>query len=316
MVPSQRDVMPTLRGDFWLCNIVLRPAEARAISPEVSSRSCFRTLRGCTAPPGAFQWSLGSFPSGSETGARVRTNHLQHISLLSQHDLEAHSSQVGRLQTRGRSSNSGSGLAATAGRFPKVQRPYSFADALPLRQGDAMGIAGCSAQSHGTGRSERHQQAEKAPVCSSSTGRMENPRRAGSTVSNHGSHCVVLRLAYQRDPGSPMDRLRLPKVGRSDPEISSGKTPEPAQDRVFARRSPSRKQLHPCSEDVARTLRDNGTTVGLSESRNGTSMPRRLDSGRLPDSGWREARTRQDWISYVSSHLPRVAGRNGSTHAS
>jgi hypothetical protein len=35
---------------------------------------------------------------------------------------------------------------------------------LPLRQGDAMGVAGCSAQSHGTGRSERHQQTEKAPV--------------------------------------------------------------------------------------------------------------------------------------------------------
>ena len=45
MVPSQRDVMPTLRDDFELCNVVLRQAEARAISPEVSGRSSFWTLR-------------------------------------------------------------------------------------------------------------------------------------------------------------------------------------------------------------------------------------------------------------------------------
>jgi hypothetical protein len=153
-------------------------------------------------------------------------------------------------------------------------------------------------------------------VCSSSTGRMENSRRACSAVSNNGSHCVVLRIAYQRDPGSAMDRLRLPTVGRSDPEISSGKTPEPPKDRVFARRSPSRKQLHSCSDEVAGALRCNGRTVGLSESSNRTSVPRRLNPGRLPGSGRREAWTRQDWISYVSSQLPRVAGRNGSTHGS
>ena len=35
-----------------------------------------------------------------------------------------------------------------------------------------------------------------------------------------------------------------------------------------------------------------------------------------PGSGRREARSRQDWISYVSSHLPRVAGRNRSTNGS
>ena len=67
---------------------------------------------------------------------------------------------------------------------------------------------------------------------------------------------------------------------------------------------------------VSSTPRSNGTTVGLSESGNRTSVPRRLNSGRLPGSGRREAWTRQDWISYVSSHLPRVAGRNGSTNGS
>jgi hypothetical protein len=186
--------------------------------------------RGRTAITGAFQWSLGSFPSGSETGARVRTNHLQHISLLSQHDLEAHSSQVGRFQTRRRSPHSGSGLAAKSRCFPKVQRPCLFAHALPLRQGDAMGIAGCSTQSDGTGRSEGQQQTEKAPVCSSSTGRTENSRRACSAVSNNDSHHVVLWIAHRRDPGSAVVRLRLHAVGGSDPEISSGKTPEPAKD--------------------------------------------------------------------------------------
>ena len=42
---------------------------------------------------------------------------------------------------------------------------------------------------------------------------------------------VVLRIAYQRDPGSSLDRLRFPTLDRSDPEISSGKTPEPVKDR-------------------------------------------------------------------------------------
>src|SRR6516162_9708365 len=42
----QSDVMPTLRSDSWRCNEVLRLASAQAVSPEVSSRSGFRTLRG------------------------------------------------------------------------------------------------------------------------------------------------------------------------------------------------------------------------------------------------------------------------------
>jgi len=42
---SQRDVMTTLRSDFQRRNVVSRPASARAVSPEVSSRSGFRTLR-------------------------------------------------------------------------------------------------------------------------------------------------------------------------------------------------------------------------------------------------------------------------------
>jgi hypothetical protein len=44
---SQKDVKATLRGDSWRCNVVLRARKARAVSPEVSSRSGFRTLQGC-----------------------------------------------------------------------------------------------------------------------------------------------------------------------------------------------------------------------------------------------------------------------------
>src|SRR5215472_2935873 len=285
------------------------------------SESCRRDAsdyqrRGRTAPPGSFQWSPGSVPSRSETGTGVRTNHLQNIGLVSEHDFSAHPSRVGRLQTGGSSSHSGSGLAAEAGRFTKVQRPYSFVDVPPLRQSDAMGIAGCSTQSHGTGRGERHQQAEKTSVCSSGAGRMENPRQTCSAVSNNGAHCFVLRIANQRDPRSPMDRLRLQTLSPSDPEISGGKTPEPAKDRVFAGRGPSRKELHCCSEEVAENLREDRTTVGLPESSNGAPVPCRLNPRRLPGSGGRQAGTWKDWLPYVSSHLPRMARRNGSANGS
>jgi hypothetical protein len=78
-----------------------------------------------------------------------------------------------------------------------------------------------------------------------------------------------------------VDRLRLQTVGRSDPEIGSGETPEPAKDRIFAGRGPSRKELYCCSEEVAGALRENGTTVGFPESSDRASVPRRLNSRRL-----------------------------------
>jgi YVTN family beta-propeller protein len=37
--------MPALRGVFWLRDVVLRPAQARVVSREISSRSGSRTLR-------------------------------------------------------------------------------------------------------------------------------------------------------------------------------------------------------------------------------------------------------------------------------
>jgi len=145
---------------------------------------------------------------------------------------------------------------------------------------------------------------------------MENPRQTCSAVSNNGAHCFVLRIANQRDPRSPMDRLRLQTVGRSDPEISGGKTLEPAKDRVFAGRGPAREELHCCSKEMAGTLLQNGTTMGLPEPSDGTPVPRRLDPRRLPGSGRRQAGTWQDWVPYVSSHLQSLAGRNGSANRS
>jgi integrase len=56
----------------------------------------------------------------------VRTNHLQHISLLSEHDLAAHSSQVGRLQTLVQD------WLRKLDISPKYKRPYSFAHVPPL----------------------------------------------------------------------------------------------------------------------------------------------------------------------------------------
>src|SRR5581483_2262706 len=285
------------------------------------SESCRRHAfdhqrRGRSAPPGSFQWSPGSVSSRSEAGAGVRTNHSQHIGLLSEHDFSAHPSQVGRKQAGRSSSHSGSGLAAETGRFPEVQRPYSFTDVPPLRQGDVMGIAGCSTQSHGTGRSEGHQQTKATSVCSSGAGRMENPRQTCSAVSNNGAHCFVLRIADQRDPRSPMDRLRFQTVGCSNPEISSWKTPESVENRILAGRGSARKELYCCSEEVARTLRENGTAVGLPESCDRASIPCRLNSRRLLGSNRRQAGTRQDWIPYVSSHVSCVARRNGSANGS
>src|SRR5438552_973615 len=285
------------------------------------SESCRRHAsdlqrRGRAATPGSFQWSPGSVSSRSETGTGVRTNHSQHTGLLSEHDFSAHPSQVGRLQAGGSSSHSGSGLAPKVGRVTKVQRPYPFSDVPSLRQSDAMGIAGCSAQSDGAGRSERHQQAEKTSMRSSGAGRLENPRQTCSAISNNGAHCFVLRIANQRDSRSPMDRLRFQTVDRSDPEISGGKTPEPAEDRVFAGRGASRKELHCCSEKVAGHLREDRTTVGLPEPGDGAPVPRRLDPRRLPSPGRAQAGTWQDWVPYVSSHLSGVARRNGSANGS
>jgi hypothetical protein len=48
---------------------------------------------------------------------------------------------------------------------------------------------------HLPGRSERHQQTEKASACSSGGGRVESPRQTCSAVSNNGPHCTVLRIA-------------------------------------------------------------------------------------------------------------------------
>ena len=95
-----------------------------------------------------------------------------------------------------------------------------------------------------------------------------------------------------------------------------GKHPEPAKDRAFAGRGPSRKELHCCSKEVAGTLRENGTTMGFPESSNGASVPRRLNPRRLSGSGRRQAGTWQDWVPYVSPLLPGVARRNRSTNGS
>jgi hypothetical protein len=151
---------------------------------------------------------------------------------------------------------------------------------------------------------------------SSGAGRLENPRQTCSAISNNGAHCFVLRIANQRDPRSPMDRLRFQTIDRSDPEISRGKTPEPAEDRVFAGRGASRKELHCCSEKVAGNLREDRTTVGFPEPSDGAPVPRRLDPRRLPGPGRAQAGTWQGWVSYVSSHLSGVARRNGSANGS
>jgi hypothetical protein len=145
---------------------------------------------------------------------------------------------------------------------------------------------------------------------------MENPRQTCSAVSNNGAHRLMLRIADQRDPRSPMDRLRFQTVGCSNPEISSWKTPEPVENRIFAGRGSARKELYCCFEEVARTLRENRTAVGFPESCDRASVPCRLNSRRLPGSRRRQAGTRQDWIPYVSSHVSCMARRNGSTNGS
>jgi len=298
------------------CRYGRRICDRGACSESCRRHASDHQRRGRAAPRGSLQWSPGSLSYRSETGTGIRTNHSQHIGLLSEHDFSAHPSQVGRLQAGGSSSHSGSGLAPEAGRFTEVQRPYPFAYVPSLRQSDALGVAGCPTQSHGAGRSERHKQAEKASACSSGARRMENPRQTCSAVSNNSAHCFVLRIANQRDPRSPMDRFRLQTLGRSDSEISGGKTSESVKDRVFAGRGPSRKELHCCSEEVAGTLRENRTTMGFPESGDGTSVPRRLDPRRLPGSSRTQAGTWQDRVPHVSPHLPRVAGRNGGADGS
>jgi len=61
-----------------------------------------------------------------------------------------------------------------------------------------------------------------------------------------------------------------------------------------------------------KNLREDRTTVGLPEPSDGASVPCPLNSRRLPGSSRRQAGTRQDWISYVSSHVSCVARRTGA----
>src|ERR1700680_1083461 len=253
------------------------------------------------------------FPPRSETRTGCRTNHPQYSSLLPEHDLPTHPTQVGRLLLGRCSARPSTGLAPQTRPLTQVQRPHSVPDVPSLRQGDALGIAECGTQSHGLGRSEGYQQAQETSSRPPAEGCLANTRHAGSALSNHRADFSLLWFANQRNPGFTVDGLRLQTIGGSNSAIGGGKATQQIEDGIFAGRGPARTGLHPRIEEMANALPRLRGRMAVSESNDRPTVSRRLNSCRLPGSNRSPVGTWQDRVPHVPPHLPCMAGRNRST---
>ena len=110
-----------------------------------------------------------------------------------------------------------------------------------------------------------------------------------------------------------VDRLRFQAISGFDSTISGWKAFEQIEDGVLGGRSSDRKGLHSGTEEMAIDLSRFEGAMALPEPDDRSSVSRRFDSCRLPCSHRSPIRTRQDRVSHVPPHLPRLAGRNRST---
>ena len=220
-----------------------------------------------TSRSGSLLWPPRPFPSRSETGRGSRTNYSQYSSLLSEHDLPTHPTQVGRRLPRRRSARFSTGMAPQARPLTQVQGPYSVPDVSSFRQGDALGIAERGTKPHGLGRSEGHQQAQETSSRPSGKGCLANARRAGSALSNHRADWTVFRFANQRNPGFALDGFRFQAIGGSDSTISGRKAAQQIEDGVLAGRGSNRTGLHSRTQEMASALSRYRRSNGFSRVR-------------------------------------------------
>src|SRR5271157_2350728 len=265
----------------------------------------------------------GPFPSRAAAGTGCRTNHPQYFRLLPEHDQPTHPSQVGRGVSARRAPGFGTGLAAQAHSLTQVQRPHPIADVSSLRQGHDLGTDRRRSEPHGTSRSERHQQAQTASLYSPGERCLENTRRTGAALPDHGANCAVLRFADQRNPRVALDGLRFQAVGCADPTLGSRQTTQQVEDRVFAGRGPTRTGLYSRTEEMANAMSRGRGTMALSQSGDRPALARRLNSCRLFGTDGSSVGTWKGRVPYVPPHLSCLAGRDWSasrraaeTHAS